>query len=111
MTAPDETAKSEFENDATPLEPTVASVPAKVISSLETVVATPFEPENVSVPPVVNVSLEPASDETSVNELEIEPNDRVPEPFVLRNSPLLPSAFGNVNVTLAPNVFGAFSAT
>ena len=35
----------------------------------------------------------------------------VPEPFVLRTSPLLPSALGNVNARLPPNEFGAFNCT
>ena len=48
VTAPDETAKSEFENDATPLELAVASVPAILTSSSDTVVATPFAPDSVS---------------------------------------------------------------
>ena len=37
------------------------------------------------------------------------PNDNVPEPFVLRTSPLLPSDPGSVNARSAPKEFGAFS--
>ena len=69
-TAPLEILKSEFENDATPLELAVASSASNVIVSFDTVEARPAPPANVSVPPVLNVSLVPTS-AARVNELVI----------------------------------------
>ena len=81
---------------------------SSVISLLPTVVSIPVPPVNVSVSLVLNVSFEPLS-AASVNELEIAPNDNVPEPFVFRNSPLEPSALGSSNSTLPDSEFGDFS--
>ena len=39
------------------------------------------------------------------------PKESVPEPFVLRTSPLLPSDPGSVNARLPPREFGAFNCT
>ena len=82
LTAPDETSKSAEAKDAIPLLDAVASSPAIVIALFATVVSIPSPPKNVRVSPVLNVSLEPLS-AASVNDVETEPNESVPEPFVL----------------------------
>ena len=56
----------------------------------------PDVPEVIPVPPPATPSV---------------PNDKVPEPFVVQVCPDVPSAVGNVHVTLAANELGAFHAT
>ena len=82
--------------------------PAIVIVLFDTVVSIPSPPVNVSVSLVLNVSFVPLS-AASVNELEIVPNESVPEPFVFKNWSAEPSALGKVNSTLPESEFGAFS--
>ena len=63
----------------------------------------------MSVPPSIS-----SADKARVpvaSESAIVPKDNVPEPFVLRTSPLLPSDPGNVNARLPPKEFGALSWT
>ena len=86
---------------------TVESI-AYVISLFDTVVSIPVPPVNVSVSLVLNVSFEPLS-AARVKELEMVSNSKVPEPFVFRNCPEEPSAFGKVNSTLPESEFGAFN--
>ena len=83
VTAPELTPKSSLENDATPLFEVVASSPAIVIVSSETVVSIPSPPVNDSVPPVVKVSFVPLSAE-SVNDvfIDVEPPNETAEPFI-----------------------------
>ena len=61
VTAPELTEKSSLEKDAIPLLDVVASSPAIVISSSDTVVSIPSPPEKVSVLPVEKLSFEPLS--------------------------------------------------
>ena len=98
VTTPDDTEKLSELNEATPLLDVLASSPAIVISSSDTVVSIPSPPVNVSVPPVENESLLPLS-AASVKVLVIEPNDKTPEPSVFRNCHALPSALGKSNAT------------
>ena len=85
VTAPEDTAKLSELKDAIPLFDVVASSPAIVISSSDTVVSIPSPPVNVKVLPVVNVSFEPLS-AAIVNEPDgIAAKLKLPEPSVFKN--------------------------
>jgi len=98
VTAPEETSKSSLSKDAIPLLDAVASSAAIVIVSLLTVVSIPSPPVKVSVPPVLKVSSDPESAAIVKLEAAGAENDRLPEPSLVRTSPLSPSSAGIVSV-------------
>ena len=84
VTAPDDTAKLSELNEATPLLDVVASSPAIVIASSETVVSIPSPPVNVKVLPVEKLSFEPLSAASvKLVSIETEPPNDTPEPFMV----------------------------
>ena len=84
VTAPELTEKSSLEKDAIPLLDVVASSPAMVISSSDTVVSIPSPPEKVNVLPVEKLSFEPLSAASvKLVSIETEPPNDTPEPFIV----------------------------
>ena len=107
VTSPDEVSKSALLNVAIPLLLSEASSPVIVISLSDTTVSIPVPPVNVIVSPVLTESFEPVS-AAILNVLTTVPNDRLPEPSVLKNCPDVPSAVGcdKPSIITAPDPFG-----
>jgi len=65
-------------------------------------------PAKVRVSPVLKVSLPVPPTIVKLDAAE-EENDRVPDPFVVRICPFVPSALGSTKVVIPERVFGALS--